>query len=294
MSSTQPLTTGEALAAGITERVLGGPRYRQLFIGVHLAASVEVTEQIRVTAALKVLPTGTRVTSVTALHLYGVTVGPERPLRFVAVHPHAVRRAGIVLSRCTTLPPHRGTLVSPEHAFVSAASHLNLLELVTAGDWLVRLRRCSLSSLVAYVANSRGRGAMAARRAVALVRERVDSPRETRLRLALVLAGLPDPRCNPLIGTDDRPISRVDLVYVLFRVLIEYEGDQHRSDRRQWNTDIGRHEDFLEGGYTLIRVTALRMKRARDVVLKVHAAICAGGYRGPAPVFSDEWCALFE
>lgn len=250
MSFTQPFTTREALAAGLTERVLGGPRYRQLFAGVHLAARVDVSEQIRVTAALKVLPAGTRVTSVTALHLYGVAVGPEQPLRFVAVHPHAVRRAGIVLSRCATLPPHRGTLVSPEHALVSAASHLNLLELVTAGDRLVRLRRCSLAALVAYAADYRGRGAMPARRAAALIRERVDSPRETRLRLALVLAGLPGPQCNPTIGLDDRPIGKVDLVYVWYRVLIEYEGDQHRADRWQWNIDIHRHEDFAEGGYT--------------------------------------------
>lgn len=289
-----PFTTQEAYAAGLTHRILEGRRVRQVFVGVFVAADVALDASLLVRSALKVLPAGTIATSVTALQLHGVEVGPARPLLFCSTHPRQVRRPGLVVTRVRTLPPRRGTLVSPEHAFVSAALHLNLLELVTAGDWLLRLGRCSRAALTAYVAGASGRGAVPARRAAALVRERVDSPRETRLRLALVLAGLPDPQCNPLIGTDDRPIGRVDLVYAMFRVLIEYEGDQHRADRRQWNTDIGRHEDFLEGGYTLIRVTALRMKRTRDVVCRVHAAIRAGGYTGPEPVFTAEWCALFE
>ena len=34
----------------------------------------------------------------------------------------------------------------------------------------------------------------------------------------------------------------MDLVYLEFRILIEYEGDQHRIDRFQWNRDIDRQE----------------------------------------------------
>jgi hypothetical protein len=43
-----------------------------------------------------------------------------------------------------------------------------------------------------------------------MVRARIDSPGETRLRLCLVLAGLPEPCCNITLGTDNRPIGRVD------------------------------------------------------------------------------------
>ena len=62
-----------------------------------------------------------------------------------------------------------------------------------------------------------------------LIRERVDSPRETWLRLCLVLAGLPVPECNLIIGDDQGPIGRVDLVYLAHKLIIEYEGDQHRT-----------------------------------------------------------------
>lgn len=52
-------------------------------------------------------------------------------------------------------------------------------------------------------------------------------------------SGLPEPSCNLTIGTNDYPIGRVDLVYERFKVIIEYEGDQHRTDKWQWNLDIG-------------------------------------------------------
>jgi hypothetical protein len=249
---------------------------------------------VLIEAARTVIPAGAVVTSVTALQQQGVAVGPVRPLHFVTTHRHPVRRTSIKVTRVSKLPPHRGAQVTAEHAFASAAVQLDLVELVTAGDWLLRLGCCSLMSLRSYAASSTGRGGARARRAAALVRERVDSPRETRLRLLLVLAGLPDPECNVLVGTDDRPIGRVDLVYQQFRVIIEYEGDQHRSNARQWNTDIHRHEDFAEGGYTLVRITALRMRRPRDVVRRVFAALRCAGHAGPEPRFSAEWCQLFE
>jgi len=44
-----------------------------------------------------------------------------------------------------------------------------------------------------------------------------------------VLAGLPVPECNLVIGDDDGPIGRVDLVYLAYKLIIEYEGDQHRT-----------------------------------------------------------------
>jgi very-short-patch-repair endonuclease len=46
------------------------------------------------------------------------------------------------------------------------------------------------------------------------------------------------PECNLIIGDDRGPIGRVDLVYLAYKLIIEYEGDQHRTDRNQWNRDI--------------------------------------------------------
>jgi len=123
-----------------------------------------------------------------------------------------------------------------------------------------------------------GRGVVAARAAITLVRERVDSPRETWLRLCLVLAGLPTPECNLIIGDDQGPMGRVDLVYRAYKLIIEYEGDQHRTDRHQWNADIDRHEDFARDNWTLIRITSARARWPRQVVRAVDQALRANGY----------------
>lgn len=235
-----PLTVSDALAAGLSERVLRGRRFRRVLRGVYLRADVELTEDLTARAALLVLPAGTVVTSVTALRMRGVAVGRARPLRLASLHPTTIVRTGMTVQRVDRLPPRHGSVVTAEHAFASAAQHLNLLELVTAGDWLIRLKACTAASLTTYAEGYRGWGGRLARRAAALVRARVDSPPETRLRLCLVLAGLPEPVPNDPILWHDVVLGRPDLMYRGYLVCLEYEGDQHRSDTRQWNIDIGR------------------------------------------------------
>jgi hypothetical protein len=287
-------TTAAAYAAGVSRESLRGPRVRRLHSGVYVARDAVLDLVAEIRAARLVLPPHTLVTGVTALWCFGVEVASPRPLQFLTTHPHQVRRPGLQVSRTDRLPPARGLLVCPEHAFAVAARRLDLLQLVTAGDWLVRRSRTTPARLTAYARSYRGAGAPRARRAAALVRERVDSPRETALRLCLVLAGLPEPECNVTLGTEDRPIGRVDLLLELYKLILEYEGDQHRTDRWQWNIDIGRVEEFSAEGYRVLRVTAEHMRRPRALVLRVHAALVAGGYRGPAPTFSAEWSELFE
>ena len=214
----------------------------------------------RVRGVLLTLPPATTATGVTGLQLLGVDVGPQLLMTFATTYRRQVRRRDVKVMRVKELPPHRDGMASPEHCWLRAASTLNLLELVTAGDWLIRRRRTTVAQLNSAVRGHSGRGVVAARAAVKLVRERVDSPRETWLRLCLVLAGLPEPECNLIIGNDHGPMGRVDLVYLAFRLIIEYEGDQHRTDRNQWNHDIDRHEDFTRDHRTLIRVTSERAR----------------------------------
>jgi hypothetical protein len=210
----------------------------------------------------------------------------------VTTHPYPVRRRGLKVTRTKFMPDSDDLVASPEHCWLHSAEELNLVELVAAADWLLRVNKTTLHRLRASVLSARPR--VIARNALDLVREHVDSPRESSLRLCLVLAGLPVPECNATIGDQERPYGRVDLAYLAFKVIIEYEGDQHRTDRSQWNRDIERHEDFVGDGWVLIRVTSSRMRRPREVVLKVLAALRAGGYGGPEPVFSPDWRSLFE
>lgn len=290
-------TAAEAAERGFGRGRLRGPSVRRELYGAYLTVDGDRLEQHRIRAALLVLPDGSVADSVTALRLHGVDLEPDGPLRFVSDHPHQVRRPEVVVRRTAVSPAsvevHAIRALSPSDAFVSAARDLDLVSLVAAGDWLVRLEQVSPADLVRAAAGASGRGSRAARRAAGLVRERVDSVQETRLRLAIALAGLPEPDVNLVVWARGRPVGRVDLLLWAYRTVIEYEGDQHRTDRAQWNRDIRRQEQIVRDGSRLVRVTAERMRSPRAVVLTVYDAMVEGGYRGPAPVFTAEWHRLF-
>lgn len=288
-----PFTTAQALAAGVGRGVIDSPGVRTLLPGVHLAAGRPVTFPTMVAAARMVLPADALLTGPSALRLAGLTVGPLRPLHFVSAHPHQVRRRGVRVIRVRTLPPASAGVVLPSEAFRASAALVDLVELVAAGDQLVRTGRCRAEQLRAAAEGWSGRGSVAARRAALLVRDRVDSPQETELRLCLVLAGLPEPECNLVLGGPDQPIGRFDLVLRALRVALEYEGDQHRTDLAQWNSDIVRHELLAGEGWRLVRVTAARLARPHGVVALVLQTLRSAGYTGPDPVLSDEWRRLF-
>lgn len=289
----RPFTVAEARAAGVSWRVLQGGRFCSPTHGVYALTGTDATLVGRVFTVLDILPPASAATGMTGLQLLGVNVGSSEPLRFVTASPRQVRRNGIRVTRVSVLPPTRGLSVVPEHCWMVAALEFNLLELVTAGDWLVRLKLTTPDALAAYLAASSSRGSAAARPALALVRPRVDSPRETWLRLCLVLAGLPEPECNPWIDGVRRS-GRVDLLFRTFRVIVEYEGDQHRTDSKQWQKDIDRGEDFGGVGYLTVRVTKEHARHPRSVARRVHEALVSRGYRGPQPMFDQRWVNLFE
>ena len=290
----QPFRTVDAVDLGLTWKTLQGSRFRRVTRGVYIAAASPETHRTRVRAVLCALPADTIVTGVTGLQLLGIDVGPALPMTFATTHPRQIRRRDVKVMRLQQLPAYRDRIAAAEQCWLIAAATLNLLDLVTAGDWLLRRRRTTPGGLQTAVQEYSGRGVVRARRAVKLVRERVDSPRETWLRLCLVLAGLPTPECNLIIGDDQGPMGRVDLVYVAYKLIIEYEDDQHRTDRHQWNADIDRYEDFARDKWALIRVTSGRARWPRQVVRTVHRALQANGYQGPAPHFNQLWISLFE
>ncbi|GAB2568222.1 DUF559 domain-containing protein [Microlunatus antarcticus] len=239
------------------------------------------------------LPADAVLVGVTALQLYGVDVGDRRPVRASTLTRAQTRRHGVRLSRVRSLPPHRDGLARPAAAWCQAAADLDLVELVAAGDALLKAGLVTLPDLQAVAARAGGRGCRLVRRAAGLVRERVDSIPETRLRLCLVLAGLPEPRCNVVLGHGDRVIGRVDLLVEEFGLILEYDGGQHR-ERGQWNNDLDRDDAFSDADFSTIRVTRDRLRRPRELVRKIHARLVERGYRGPAPTFTPEWVAHFE
>ncbi|HEY5820987.1 MAG TPA: DUF559 domain-containing protein [Propionibacteriaceae bacterium] len=289
-----PFGTAAARKADLTKKTLRGRRVQSLGHGLYAAADTPIGLLKRTAAVLIVMPPDSVVTGVTMLHLYGVEVGDPLPIHVVTTTGTQTRRREVRLTRVTALPARTGRRATPAAAWLAACVGFDLLQAVAAADWLMHRGLVTRAALVIAAAEAEGRGCRLARRAAELSCERVESPQETRLRLCLVLAGLPTPECNVTLGDDIYVIGRVDLLLEAYKLILEYDGDQHRTDRRQWNLDLDRDDAFDDLGYLTIRVTSARMRRPRDLVRRVFARLVEYGYNGPEPTFSPEWCALFE
>jgi very-short-patch-repair endonuclease len=99
-----------------------------------------------------------------------------------------------------------------------------------------------------------------------------ESPQETYLRLVLVRAGLPRPQTQvPVYADDGAVVAYVDMGWPDLLIGVEYDGDHHRADRRQYVRDIRRLELLEELGWLVIRVVA--EDRRPDILRRVRRAM---------------------
>jgi hypothetical protein len=129
---------------------------------------------------------------------------------------------------------------------------------VAAIDALARATRLNVEQVQRLAERYKGhRNIRRARRALALVDAGAESPRETWLRLLLIEAGYPRPRTQiPVYGEYGELVAVLDMGWEDVKLAVEYEGDHHRTDRRQFNRDIARYEALADLGWMAIRVTA--------------------------------------
>jgi very-short-patch-repair endonuclease len=114
--------------------------------------------------------------------------------------------------------------------------------------------------------------------ALFLVRERTDSSRETMLRLLIIRAALPEPMINfPVRSRKGSVVAHGDLAYPQFKIVIEYDGDQHRTDPAQYYLDINRLERITREGWQVIRVNRQHMRQPRSVVSRIRNALLDAG-----------------
>lgn len=287
----RPFTTAEAASAGVTRRMLQSSAYTRIHPGVYVCAQVAMALDVLVIADLLALPADACVSHVTALHWYGVDVGTAAGERHYSTNTTAqTRLEGVRLHRRRgTLSPRvvRGApVLGPDRTLVDCATQLNPPDLVRAGDWLVRLGLTSPSTLRTYAEERHLDGVVLARRTSPLVRARVDSVRETDVRLVLVASRLPEPEVNGTIVDDHgRFVARGDLVYRGLRIVIEYDGWHHERSAEQRQRDILRRERLEAEGWRVIVITGRDMARPSGIVARVWQAMAAAGHRGPAPRF---------
>lgn len=265
--------TRDAESVGVKERDLRHHRYVAVLRGVRVSAETEVDTWLRARAALLVAGPNAVVSHHTAAVLWGAAV-PSTPTThvMVATANERHRLEGTTFHVCTTLARGhhvRGVPVtSPEQTFIDLARVLPLVDAVVVGDCLVRLGHITVEGLREACRRTSLKGAAAARRAAEYVRAGAESPMETRVRMLLVLAGLPEPLLQFELRDDDGVTTyRLDLAYPEIQLALEYDGRQHAENDAQWSHDVVRREYLDAQGWRLI------VLRATDIYTHPAAAL---------------------
>jgi hypothetical protein len=291
----QPFLRADGLANGLTEKVLRGPGYRRLFRNVLVSAATPSSAVQRVQGALALQCELAWASHASAARVKGAPI-PTIADEHVSVAHQKMRRHHKGL-RCHVGDPtgvvvERGMRVSGDvPMFIELGGQLGLVDLVVVGDWLVRRRGVTPERLVEACERSRHRDARKALAAARFVRADVDSPMETRLRLLLVLAGLPEPVVNLVVRADDGAVLRkYDLSYPAVRVAIEYNGKLHVEVVENWEDDLERRADIDEDDWRLVVVIGSGVyKDPLRTLRRVHRVLLARRMPGVPARLSEDW-----
>ena len=255
-----PFTVKEATAIGVSRDQLRSARYRRLGSGVYRWVGLSDGPQVMLGAMAKRMPPSAAFSGHTAAWLHGVDAAPCDPIEVTIPCPTCGRRTGALVKRAALeageIVVRRGL---PTTSALRTVADLGARDPITEGvvvaDQFLHARLVTLQELRRHVAgHSNAKGVARLRRVVDLAEPKSESAMETRLRLLLVLAGLPRPEVQvPLRDDDGNWLGRPDLFYRAQGLAIEYDGGNHRDrlveDNRRQNGLIG-------AGLRLLRFTA--------------------------------------
>ncbi len=190
-------------------------------------------------------------------------------------------------------------MTTPATTWAMLAGELTVRELVTLGDFFVRvprdakgrlqsdLRLATIGDLERAMCAGRRVGAGKLREAIELIRVGSASPLETEFRLDATTAGLPEPELDVEIRDEGgRLLGISEVVYRDQRVAVEIEGDHHRTDRAQWHRDIEKYAAYAGIGWEVVRLTSSHIRGSRPRAVAIVGA--ALRRRGWAPTVAAE------
>lgn len=272
-----PFTVAWARQFGLSWISLQTPRWIRLSRGQY--CSSEIPREIRLTlrAVEQRLPREHAFSGLTAAWMWGLDVSPSSPIEVTIGRDVPVRaRAGVRLRRAA-LPKsdvvvRRGfRITSPLRTARDLGSRPDMVDSVVAIDMALHVGLVGLAELSSYVNTHPGeKGIKRLRRTVRLADARSESPMETRLRLHLIKAGLPVPQVQAqLDDTRGEFIGRADLYYPDCRLVIEYDGENHKD---RLTADVRRQNALINAGYQVLRFTAADIKVPESIVAQVRQA----------------------
>src|SRR5689334_15396522 len=234
MDLRSPFRGSVAVASGVlTPAVLAGPRFRRLFPDVYVCAEVEPDLAVRSFAAAVLVGDDGLLGGYSAAELLGASCGPLAAPAEVVVPGRRRAPPGLIV-RVEDVPSAERwrvravSVTSPVRTALDLACRGPLVEAVVGVDALAHRFGLPPHDVIRCAYDHPGRrGAARLPRVVKLARPAAESPMETRIRLAIVLEGLPEPQLQVPVGP-----YRLDMAYPELRLGIEYDGREHLDQRR--------------------------------------------------------------
>ncbi|MFT4221182.1 MAG: hypothetical protein QM611_11810 [Microbacterium sp.] len=210
----------------------------------------------------------------------------------------APRRAGVrgikVAPTLVSVRKHEGLrMSSPASTWAMLARECSVRELIVIGDAVVRVPRdrrgdahperalATIEQLRSAAAAGPRRGVQRLREALERIRVGSASPLETEFRLDAEDAGLPTPELDvPIRDANGRLLGISEIVYRELRIVVEIEGDHHRTSRAQWNRDLEKYAAYAAAGWEVVRLTSTHVRGAkRQGVSITHDALRRRGWQ---------------
>jgi hypothetical protein len=248
----------------------------RVFRDVYVSEGTELTHAVRARAAW--LWSGRRgvIAGFSAASLHGSDwIDAARPVDIIHDNRHALPGLQIWGDRLESdeFEMIDGVAVTtPARTALDLACWYPSTTAVAAIDALMRATDVKVADAELLAARYRGRrGLERARVSLDLIDAGAQSPKETWLRLVLVQAGLPRPQTQiPVLDEFGDVIAYLDMGWEDVKVAVEYDGEQHRSNRRQYTWDVRRLEMVERRGWILVRVVT--GDRPADILCRVRAA----------------------
>jgi very-short-patch-repair endonuclease len=275
-----PFTIDQAAACGIRRQRLGRPNFKRIVRGVYIWSGLAAASNAQLLGVLRALPPASVFSGLTAARIRGLDLSPGAPNEVVVPLEAGVRsRPDLIVRRealraADVVEVDGVPVTSVTRTWFDLARRQALIEAVTAVDWALHSGLLTKASLSAYVDACGGwNGIRQARKVIELAESKSESLMESRLRMHLVLGGLPRPESQAEIRERAGGFAaRIDLYYRAAKLGIEFDGDHHRAtfveDNRRQNALL------LRFGIRLLRFTGSDVYRRPDaVVAEVRQAL---------------------
>ncbi|WP_326545481.1 hypothetical protein QGN32_16985 [Mycolicibacterium sp. ND9-15] len=277
------LIGSEAVANGVVTRHELARWYRPVYPDVHALRGQELTLHDRATAAYLWSKRGGILTGIAASALHGADwVDANTAIEMVYDCNRPPR--GIIARNERIVSDEYAWrnglfIATPARTAFDLGRHLPRGQAIARLDALMRACPSSMEDVLLLAKRYRGtRGVKRLRDALPLVDGGAASPRETWLRLLFIDAGLPKPTTQiPILDECGNLLRTVDMGWEDFKVVAEYDGDQHRTSRAQYVKDQRVIPKIERLGWIVQR--AIKEDHPQYLVSRAWDALVSRGWR---------------